>query len=127
MPEAVVFSRTVQAQKWWRDPANRATLADVLRGYVRQRESLAVEAGDFLVDHVYAKFPEDANAGEPDILLIVIYSIREGGSIVRMDGGTEAFTAEDTSRILQILKEEFPDLVWGPWYLPQRGAGYAQG
>ncbi len=126
MPEAIALSRTVQAQKWWRDPANRVRLADVLRGYVRQQESLAVEAGDFLVDHVYVKFPEDANPGEPDVLLMVVYSIREGG-IVRMEGGTEVFTGEDTSRILQKLKEEFPDLIWGPWYLPQRGAGYAQG
>ena len=126
MPEAIVLSRTKKAQEFWCYSSNRAILANVMRCHVSHPESFAVEGGDFLVDHVYSQFPEDAEPNEPDILVMFIYSVRPGG-LVRMDTGTHTFTKEDTMQMLAVLKREFPEFVWGPWDLPQHSAGYSQG
>lgn len=126
MPEAIVLSRTGMAQDFWLDPSNRAKLAKVLRDQVSQQESFAVEGGDFLVDHVYTKFPEDVKLGAPDVLVMFVYSVRPQG-LVRMETGTYGFTKEDTVRMLATLKGVFPIFIWGPWDLPQWWAGYSEG
>lgn len=122
----MVLSRSRTAQGFWLDSTNRERLVDVLREQVSQPESFAVEGGDFLVDHVYTRFPEDAQPGEPDVLVMILYSVRPEG-LVRIETGTPAFTIEDTARMLVALKEEFPVFIWGPWDMPQQGAGYSQG
>jgi len=121
-----VFSRTEKAQEFWYGPANRARLASVLRSQVNKPESFAVEGGDFLIDHVYSQFPEDVAPDEPDVLVTFIYSVRLGG-LVRLETRDESFTKQDTMRMLAVLKEEFPEFIWGPWDLPQHSAGYSQG
>ena len=126
MPLAIVFSRSRIAQNFWLEPSNRRRLANVLRNQVSQPQSFAVEGGDFLVDHLYPHFPADAFPDEPDVLVMFIYSVRPQG-LVRMETGTHIFTKKDTTRMLAALKAEFPDLVWGPWNLPQWWAGYSQG
>ncbi|MDO8470389.1 MAG: hypothetical protein Q7S63_00220 [bacterium] len=126
MPSISVISRTVQAQHLWKLPANRAMLEEVIRERAKEPESLAVEGHDLVIDHFYSQFPEDAIPGDPDVLLRIEYSLREKG-FVRMEAGTPEFTDAEAKRMLEVLKGAFPDLVWGPWPMPQQNAGYAQG
>ncbi len=126
MPEAIVLSRSKTAQGFWLDPANRTKLATALRGQVSTSQSFAVEGVDFFVDHMYTRFPEDVQPDEADVLVMFIYSVRPQG-LVRMETGTYVFTKEDTTRMLAVLKKEFPNLIWGPWDMPQWWAGYSQG
>lgn len=126
MPLSIVFSRTLRAQTLFADKVNRDRLAEVLRNQVILPGSFNVEGGNFFVDHIYSQWPEDALSGEADVLVMSIYSVRPGG-LVREETGTSSFTKEDTVSLLAVLKETFPELIWGPWDLPQHNAGYSQG
>jgi hypothetical protein len=140
-----VLLLTEEAQRIFADPAQRFEFEKIVRRAevgvpqlvdVAQAKELGLgiagpqdiglaveENGDLVPCWLSATY---ANNIPPDVIVGFVYSVRAGG-LVRWETGSPAFTLCEAKRILPKLKARWPNLTWGPWFMPGMNWGYAQG
>lgn len=145
MPLVTVLLLTEEAQRVFANPAQRFEFekivrraevgipepADVIEAKDLELDvkgpqdiGLAVKGdGDLVPCWLAATYP---NSIPPDVIVNFSYSVRAGG-LVRWETGSPAFTLREAKRILSKLKVRWPNLVWGPWFMPGMNWGYTQG
>ncbi len=145
MPLSMVLLLTEKAQQVFANPSQRFEFEKIVRraevgvpeaAHVTEARDLGLdvtepgdiglavkEHGDLVPCWMNATY---TNNIPPDVIVAFIYTVRAGG-LVRWHTSSPAFTLAEAKRLLPKLKARWPELEWGPWFMPGLNWGYTQG